>query len=79
MSLHPSSLQGMSSEWIEAVYQAASEGNSQKLYRLIEQIPPHSCSLAAAMTELVNHFNFRQIRKLTQRVELKRQISQNLN
>ena len=51
----------MPPEWIREVYQAASEGNSHELYQLIEKIPHHNRSLTLAMTELVNHFNFRQI------------------
>lgn len=40
LTLQPSSLEVMPLEWINAVYQAASEGNSQELYQLIEKIPP---------------------------------------
>ena len=64
-SLQASSLQVMSPEWIREVYQASSEGHSQELYRLIEKIPQENSSLILSMTELVNHFNFRQIRKLS--------------
>ncbi|MEA5510624.1 CHASE domain-containing protein [Crocosphaera sp. UHCC 0190] len=68
LSIHltPSSLEMMPLDWINQVSWAASAGDSQSLYKLIQQIPHQQIAVAIGMTELVNHFNFRQIRELTQ-------------
>lgn len=64
--LTPSSLEMMSPDWIDQVYGAASAGDSHKLYQLIQQIPHQYLSVALGMTDLVNNFNFRQIRDIIQ-------------
>ncbi|MEA5535400.1 CHASE domain-containing protein [Crocosphaera sp. XPORK-15E] len=66
ISLTPSSLGMMPLDWINQVDWAASAGDSKSLYQLIQQIPHQQITVAIGMTELVNYFNFRQIRELTQ-------------
>lgn len=60
------SLISMSSQWIEQLHQAAKIGDDELIKQLIAQIPDHLTDLSLGLTELVNNFDFRQIRKLTQ-------------
>ena len=53
--------------WIEQLYQAAAKGSDQRVLHLIEQIPSDRASLAHALTDLANNFQFDQLMALTQR------------
>ncbi|GBF82170.1 CHASE domain-containing protein [Aphanothece sacrum] len=64
--LNRESLEVMSSDWIVQVQGAANAGDGQRLYQLIEEIPEQHYFLIQSMIELVNNFDYRQIRKLSQ-------------
>jgi CheY-like chemotaxis protein len=66
MVLTPEDLQLMPSDWIHALYTAATEADSEVLEQLIQQIPaPHS-HLVMTLQHLVNNFGYDQIIHLTQ-------------
>lgn len=56
----------MSIEWRQQLRQAASRVNSKQVLTLVEQIPEMHASLATAITDLVNNFNFEEIVALTE-------------
>ena len=56
----------MPPEWIEQLHNAASQGSDILLFQLIEQIPPENSSVAVALTNLVENFQFEQVMKLAQ-------------
>lgn len=51
--------------WIAQVHQAACAGHGRATAQLIQEIPVQHEALALALTTLVHHFQFRQIRDLT--------------
>lgn len=63
-SLNYPTLKMMSSQWLKEVYSAASSGNRSLLEELIQQIPERHDSIINSMRELVNNFNYRQIREI---------------
>ncbi|BAU66029.1 two-component hybrid sensor and regulator [Stanieria sp. NIES-3757] len=66
LTLHPESFQTMSPEWIEEVFQRASQGNDLQLIELIKHIPPEQADLAETLTNLIENFKFDEIINLTQ-------------
>ncbi|MBO3464353.1 hypothetical protein [Aetokthonos hydrillicola] len=67
--LNSSSLQVMSSEWIEQLHYAAAQGSDLLIYQLIKQIPEENAPLAVALTDLVDNFQFERITELAQSIE----------
>ncbi|KJH71710.1 histidine kinase [Aliterella atlantica CENA595] len=63
--LEPSSLEVMSSEWIEKLHYAANQLDAEQILELIAQIPKTYNTLAAALRQKVNDFDFDQIVHLT--------------
>lgn len=63
--LHPDSLQVMPISWVEQLHDAAAQCSDLLIFQLIEQIPPESAALAAALTDLVDNFQFDQVLDLT--------------
>jgi CheY-like chemotaxis protein len=59
-------LQVMTSEWIEALHQAAIQVDADLVKLLIAQIPLNYPNLAQKLTELTNQYNFDEIIELTQ-------------
>ncbi|MEQ9622073.1 PAS domain S-box protein [Coleofasciculus chthonoplastes] len=51
----------MSKEWIHELYQAADSIDNERIFQLIEQIPPTHASIAQAITDMVNNFRCDQI------------------
>lgn len=49
-------LKGMSPLWLDQLYQAADEIDNERIFQLIEEIPPESASLADTIADLVNSF-----------------------
>ena len=64
--LHPSSLGGMSEEWIAALHQAAIQVDADLINHLIQQIPEADFALAQALTDLVRRFEYDRIMELTE-------------
>lgn len=64
--LSASSLQVMSTQWVEQLYHAASQGSDVLIVQLIEQIPQENAALAMALTDLVEDFRFEKILELAQ-------------
>jgi CheY-like chemotaxis protein len=63
-TLHPSALQVMPAEWLEQLYRAASLCSDRLVFDLINQIPPENASLAVALTDLADSFQFDHIAAL---------------
>jgi two-component system, sensor histidine kinase and response regulator len=59
-------LSQMPPEWLAKVYEAASECCDDIISELIEEIPPEQATLANALTDLIENFQFKKIIKLTQ-------------
>ncbi|MFP4101970.1 PAS domain S-box protein [Coleofasciculus sp.] len=51
----------MSKEWIHELYQAANSIDNERIFQLIEQIPPTHAAIAQAITDMVNNFRCDQI------------------
>lgn len=51
----------MSKEWIHELYQAADSIDNERIFQLIEQIPPTHAAIAQAITDMVNNFRCDQI------------------
>jgi len=51
----------MSKEWINELYQAANSIDNERIFQLIEQIPPTHAAIAQAITDMVNNFRCDQI------------------
>ncbi|MFP4120097.1 MAG: PAS domain S-box protein [Coleofasciculus sp.] len=51
----------MSQEWIHELYQAADSIDNERIFQLIEQIPPTHAAIAQAITDMVNNFRCDQI------------------
>lgn len=49
-------LRGMSPLWLDQLYQAADAIDNERIFQLIEEIPPESNSLALIIADLVNSF-----------------------
>ncbi len=49
-------LKGMSPLWLDELYQAADAIDNERIFQLIEEIPPESTSLALTIADLVNSF-----------------------
>ncbi|MBK1990029.1 response regulator [Sphaerospermopsis aphanizomenoides BCCUSP55] len=64
MTLSASSLQVMNDEWIKQLMQAASRCSKRQTLQLIDQIPQKQATLAKALTDLINDFNFEKIVQL---------------
>lgn len=65
-SLTPEDLQVMPSDWIHALYRAASEADSDVLEKLIHTIPSDYRNLAIILQNLVDNFGYDRIINLTQ-------------
>ena len=55
-SLTTGDLKEMSPLWLDQLYQAADAIDNERIFQLIEQIPPESASLALTIADLVNSF-----------------------
>ena len=66
MVLTPEDLQLMPSDWIYALYTAATKADSEVLEQLIQQIPAAHRHLVMTLQHLVNNFSYDQIIHLTQ-------------
>lgn len=64
-TLQPSSLQVMPVDWISQLQQAATQLDAEQILALIAQIPQTHISLAKALQQKVNDFDFGQIVSLT--------------
>jgi signal transduction histidine kinase/DNA-binding NarL/FixJ family response regulator len=62
--LDQAALNVMPKEWIEQLYQSVSQCRDRLTYQLIQQIPPEYSSLAQALTDLTENFQFDEIIKL---------------
>ncbi|MEQ8386911.1 MAG: PAS domain S-box protein [Coleofasciculus sp. A1-SPW-01] len=51
----------MPKEWIHELYQAADSIDNERIFQLIEQIPPTHTAIAQAITDMVNNFRCDQI------------------
>lgn len=63
------SLNVMPPDWIQQLYYAASQGSDFLMFQLLEQIPPHHSFLISELTQLIDNFQFEEVRKLTQPTE----------
>ncbi|UJB72405.1 response regulator (plasmid) [Acaryochloris sp. 'Moss Beach'] len=63
-NLDPESLRIMPPDWIKGIGQRASQGNDVLLLQLIEQIPSEHQSLAIALTNWVENYQFEKIVQL---------------
>jgi hypothetical protein len=54
----------MPSEWVEALYQAATEADAELILSLTEQISTTHTPLSSALSNLVDNFQFEQITNL---------------
>ncbi len=64
--LDAAALRLMSPEWISQLYYAAAQGNDTQSFKLIGQIPSEQSLLIAALTKLVETYQFDQIMELTE-------------
>ena len=64
--LQPSSLQVMPADWLTQLHHAATQLDAEQILALIAQIPEKHTSLAKALQQKVNDFDFDQIVNLTQ-------------
>jgi PAS domain S-box-containing protein len=62
------SLKNMPVEWIDHLHQAAVEADAELILNLAQQIPASSITLAQALTDLVNRFQFEKITDLTEQI-----------
>jgi PAS domain S-box-containing protein len=53
-------------EWVEQLYQAATNVNAKQIKDLLQQISPSQTDLAKAITHLVNNFQFDEVVRWTQ-------------
>ncbi|MGB3402736.1 MAG: response regulator [Microcoleaceae cyanobacterium] len=60
-SSHPITLKVMPQDWIEQLYQSASQCSDLLTHQLIEQIPQQYSSLAVKLTTLANEYRFDEI------------------
>ncbi len=67
-TLKTESLAVMPNEWVEKLHQAAAQLDADTIAQLIAQIPEENNSLAQALLEKVNDFDFEQIMHLAQEV-----------
>ncbi|AFZ36220.1 GAF sensor hybrid histidine kinase [Stanieria cyanosphaera PCC 7437] len=66
LTLNSDSFKTMSPEWLEEVFQRASQGDDLQLLQLIKLIPAEQQDLAEALTNLIENFKFDEIINLTQ-------------
>ncbi|MBK1988250.1 GAF domain-containing protein [Sphaerospermopsis aphanizomenoides BCCUSP55] len=64
--LNDAALNIMPKEWIEELNFAAAQGNDSICLNLITQIPPEQTALIAALTKLIDNYQFDQLITLTQ-------------
>lgn len=64
--IQSNNLEVMPREWIEELFKSASAGDGQKIEQLLQEIPPDHAVLANNLQNLVNQFNYRQLKELTQ-------------
>ncbi len=62
-------LTAMSPQWCDQLYEAALCAREQRLFSLIDQIPPEHTPLANALVDLVNNFRYDKIMDLIKRGE----------
>jgi response regulator RpfG family c-di-GMP phosphodiesterase len=62
-------LKAMSPEWRSQLREAAICARDQRLFRLIDEIPPEHSPLANVLVDLVNNFRYDKIMDLIQRGE----------
>lgn len=66
VELQPSDLNIMPTQWMTEFHSAAIAGRDQQLMELIQRIPDQQSALVKALNQLVNHFAFDTLVKLTQ-------------
>ncbi|MDX2232381.1 MAG: ATP-binding protein [Leptolyngbyaceae cyanobacterium bins.349] len=64
--LTPADLQVMSDTWIAALHEAALNCSSQEVEALIAQIPAHQAVLAKRLKQLIHHYEFDVLMRLSQ-------------
>ncbi|GFE68121.1 ATP-binding protein [Chroococcus sp. FPU101] len=64
--IQSNNLDVMPRDWIEELFISANAGDGQKIEQLLKEIPPEYETLANNLQSLVNQFNFRQLKELTQ-------------
>ncbi|MGA0197519.1 MAG: ATP-binding protein, partial [Prochlorotrichaceae cyanobacterium] len=64
--LSPADLGKMPSDWIQALYQAANQADSDTLLQLLQEIPLDDRNLANALQRMVENFSYDQIITVTQ-------------
>lgn len=64
--LDASALEGMPLGWVEALHQAATQGNDLWISELLADIPPEHRVLERALNYLIQEFEFEQITAVTQ-------------
>ncbi|TAF02800.1 MAG: GAF domain-containing protein [Nostocales cyanobacterium] len=62
------SLSIMPNDWISELYFASAQGNDSRCLEIIEQIPAEHTALIAALTKLIETYQFDQLMTLTQAV-----------
>lgn len=62
----PIDLKVMPADWLAQVHRAAVEVDAEKLYQLIDQIPPEHAQLAEALSRFTRQFCFDELIALTQ-------------
>ncbi|MBD2180479.1 response regulator [Aerosakkonema funiforme] len=67
-SVHLSSLQEMSGEWIAALHQAAIEADDELILNLAEQINNTNAALSKYISDLAHSFQFENINALTEKI-----------
>jgi two-component system sensor histidine kinase/response regulator len=60
----PSQVKSQSEDWLGRLHQAASQGNDDYLFALLEELPPNQDSLKQQLKELVMDFRFDRILEL---------------
>jgi PAS domain S-box-containing protein len=65
-ALTPSDLAVLRADWLANLHQATVEGHLKRMQALIEEIRPEHGSLAKALLELANQYQFEQLLTLTQ-------------
>jgi response regulator RpfG family c-di-GMP phosphodiesterase len=65
-SLSPEDLAVMSSEWLEEMFQAAYDLDTEVMNELIKQIPASKPTVSSALIDSVNNFKYDKIMELIQ-------------
>lgn len=66
-TLTPESLEIMPEAWVTELYKAAELADEEEILMLVEQIPAEQASLAIALKDLVNNFQFERLLELADR------------